>query len=183
MTSNTVKWTNIHFFLIIIAAFTYCSELKPLPMLTQTDLYPRDDICTHWVFRKCETLPQKAVVANRLLSRGGAHLAQIPWQAGYDTPWRTLHSRYKKQKPVHVGDFCSHTCTQTCTVPQQGPGISWPGWHSCNGSEQQMESACWGWMWPRWQSQTLFNTKNKEQDGESWSWFNKSGVAWCVKIW
>lgn len=34
-------------------------------------------------------LPQKAVVAKRLLSRGGAHLAQIPWQAGYDTPWRT----------------------------------------------------------------------------------------------
>lgn len=31
-------------------------------------------------------LPQKAVVAKRLLSRGGAHLAQIPWQAGYDTP-------------------------------------------------------------------------------------------------
>lgn len=27
-------------------------------------------------------LPQKAVVANRLLSRGGAHLAQMPWQAG-----------------------------------------------------------------------------------------------------
>lgn len=30
--------------------------------------------------------PQKAVVAKRLLSRGGAHLAQIPWQAGYETP-------------------------------------------------------------------------------------------------
>lgn len=32
--------------------------------------------------------PQKAVVANRLLSRGGAHFAQIPWQAGYETPCR-----------------------------------------------------------------------------------------------
>lgn len=27
-------------------------------------------------------LPQKEVVANLLLSNGGAHLLQIPWQAG-----------------------------------------------------------------------------------------------------
>lgn len=33
------------------------------------------------------TSPQNAVVANRLLSRGGAHFAQIPWHAGYDTPY------------------------------------------------------------------------------------------------
>lgn len=32
--------------------------------------------------------PQKAVVAKRLLSRGGAHFAQMPWQAGYETPCR-----------------------------------------------------------------------------------------------
>lgn len=31
--------------------------------------------------------PQKAVVARRLRSKGGAHLLQIPWQAGYVTPW------------------------------------------------------------------------------------------------
>lgn len=30
--------------------------------------------------------PQKAVVARRLRSKGGAHLLQIPWQAGYVTP-------------------------------------------------------------------------------------------------
>jgi hypothetical protein len=30
--------------------------------------------------------PQKAVVAKRLRSNGGAHLLQIPWQAGYVTP-------------------------------------------------------------------------------------------------
>lgn len=32
--------------------------------------------------------PQKAVVARRLRSKGGAHLLQIPWHAGYVTPWR-----------------------------------------------------------------------------------------------
>lgn len=30
--------------------------------------------------------PQKAVVAKRLRSKGGAHLLQMPWQAGYVTP-------------------------------------------------------------------------------------------------
>lgn len=31
---------------------------------------------------KMHPSPQNDVVANRLLSNGGAHLAHIPWQAG-----------------------------------------------------------------------------------------------------
>lgn len=42
-------------------------------------------------------LPQKEVVANLLLSNGGAHLLQIPWQAGQVTPWGT---RNKAGQPL-----------------------------------------------------------------------------------
>lgn len=58
------------------------------------DLTHNFDICKiheryiHYVL-KTDISPQNAVVANRLLSKGGAHLAQIPWQAGYDTPLRS----------------------------------------------------------------------------------------------
>lgn len=64
------------------------------------------------------------------------------------------HSRMWKWSNMQS---CKHT--QKHAVPQQGPGISWPVWRSCNGSGRQMESACWGWRWPLWQSQTLLNTE------------------------
>lgn len=58
-----------------------------------------------------------------------------------------------------VGKVLQSLCTRTHALPQQGLGIFWQVWRSCNGSEQQTESACWGWMWPLWQSQTLLKTK------------------------
>lgn len=153
-----------------------------------------------------ESLPQNAVVANRLLSSGGAHLAQIPWQAGYDTPWRIQYSQETIRKCLNNLIWSPASTCEYRHIPQQGPGISSPVWHSCNGSGQRMGSACWGWMWPLWQSQRLLNTqkikkryfrlddwehksdeKKRKQftdKGHWWSWllFQKFHEVWEVTL-
>lgn len=50
-------------------------------------------MCFHKPYKPINS-PQNDVVANLLLSSGGAHLLHIPWQAGYVTPWQTFHKSH-----------------------------------------------------------------------------------------
>lgn len=83
------------------------------------------------------------------------------WPRSRGTPGMTHpagHS-HKLVRWPHTYDWSRHPRA----VPQQVPGISWPGWRSCNGSERQMESACLGWTWPQWRSQRPFNMQHAQK--------------------
>lgn len=55
-------------------------------VILNPDFVVESKVTTTPICQSCISVPQKEMVARRLLSNGGAHLLQIPWQAGYVTP-------------------------------------------------------------------------------------------------
>lgn len=68
-----VWWKYFYIYLLVQLLWDVPCKKEPIPLLLpqqfdkKTQMHPS---------------PQNDVVANRLLSKGGAHLAHIPWQAG-----------------------------------------------------------------------------------------------------